>query len=484
MAHGGTTFGLWGGCDRPFKPDTSSYDYDAPISEAGWVGEKFEQFRAVMKPYLLPGETLPDPPAPMPVIEIPPFTLTESAPVLANLPPKMIRDASPKSIEAYDISRGLISYRATLPAGPAGTLEPALVRDLAWVYLDGRPAGTIDTRVRRSRVTLPARTKPVTLEVLVYTIARVNFGVEVHDRKGLQGPVRVVPKAGAPLLIEDWQIRAIDFGADATLPPLVWQTGPATAPAFWRGSFGVAAPGDTFLDVSKWGMGVVWVNGHCLGRFWNIGPTQTMYLPGPWLKQGTNEIVVLDLNGPEKPEIAGVKVPVLDQLRPEKDTLPRTKRGQLLLTGVGPAHVGAFAPGIAPQEIRFAKTMTARQFCLESIDAFDGKEYAAVAEIALLDREGKTLNQSAWSIAYVDSEEIMGEDGSAINAINGQASDHWHTEWSASQPPHPHRLVIDLGADVAIAGFRYTPRQGAADAGGRIKNYRVYLGERLVAPAN
>ena len=484
MAHGGTTFGLWGGCDRPFKPDTSSYDYDAPISEAGWVGEKFAQFRAVMKPYLLPGETLPEPPAPMPVIEIPPFTLRESAPVLTNFPAATIRDASPRSIEAYGISRGLISYRATLPAGPAGTLEPALVRDLAWVYLDGQPAGTIDTRMRHSRVTLPARTKPVTLEVLVYTIARVNFGAEVHDRKGLQGPVRLQPKDGAPILIEDWQIRAIDFGADATLPALAWQTGPATGPAFWRGSFGVAAPGDTFLDVSKWGMGVVWVNGHCLGRFWNIGPTQTMYLPGPWLKIGTNEIVVLDLSGPEKPEIAGVKIPVLDLLRPEKDSLPRTKRGQLLLTGVAPAHTGAFAPGIAPQEIRFVKTMTARQFCLESIDAFDGKEYAAVAEISLLDPNGNTVNQSAWSIAYADSEEVMADDGSAINAINGQASDHWHTEWSAAHPPHPHRLVIDLGADVAIAGFRYTPRQGAADAGGRIKNYRIYLGERLATPPN
>jgi beta-galactosidase len=209
-----------------------------------------------------------------------------------------------------------------------------------------------------------------------------------------------------------------------------------------------------------------------------------MYLPGPWLKQGTNEIVVLDLQGPETPTIAGVNVPVLDQLRPEKDTSAHPKRGQLLLTGVRPAHVGTFAPGITTQEIHFAKAVTARQFCLESVDAFDGKEYAAVAEIALLDSDGKTMNQSAWSIAYADSEEIMGEDGSALNAINGQASDHWHTEWSASQPPHPHRLIIDLGANVSVAGFRYTPRQGAADAGGRIKNYRVYLGERLVAAPN
>ena len=126
--------------------------------------------------------------------------------------------------------------------------------------------------------------------------------------------------------------------------------------------------------------------------------------------------------------------------------------------------------------------MNARQFCLESIDAFDGKEYAAVAEIALLDGEGKIMNQSAWTIAYVDSEELAGEDGSASNAINGQAADHWHTEWSGAKPAHPHRLVIDLGASIRVSGFRYTPRQGAADAGGRIKNFRIYLGEHLATP--
>jgi beta-galactosidase len=243
----------------------------------------------------------------------------------------------------------------------------------------------------------------------------------------------------------------------------------------------VAASGDTFLDVAKWGTGIVWVNGRCLGRFWNIGPTQTMYLPAPWLKPGANEIIVLDLIGPEEPIMAGVKIPVLDRLRPEKDSRPRPNRGQLRLNGVAPAHEGAFAPGTAQQEIRFATAADTRQFCLETIDALDGREFAAIAEIALLDGEGKIMNQSGWTIAYADSEEIGGEDGSASNAINGQAADHWHTEWAGSRPPHPHRLIIDLGANVRVSGFRYTPRQGSENAGGRIKNYRIYLGEHLVA---
>ena len=69
----------------------------------------------------------------------------------------------------------------------------------------------------------------------------------------------------------------------------------------------------------SWGKGLVWVNGHNLGRFWNIGPQQTMYVPGPWLRSGNNQVVILDLLGPEKPVVAGLEKPILDQLRPELD---------------------------------------------------------------------------------------------------------------------------------------------------------------------
>jgi beta-galactosidase len=266
MAHGGTTFGLWGGCDRPFRPDTSSYDYDAPISEAGWVGEKFKAYREGIRPFLAPGETLPPAPERNPVMAIPAFALKQSAPVFANLPARVIEDVSPKPIELYDISRGLVAYRVTLPAGPAGVLAAAKVRDLAWVYVDGKQVGTMDTRHRRFSVALPARAKPATVDILLYTIARVNFGIEVHDRKGLHGPVSFTPKDGQPQSVENWQIRAIDFDADGVLPPLEWKTGRPQGPAFYRGSFEASRSGDTFLDMSGWGQGVVWINGRCLGR--------------------------------------------------------------------------------------------------------------------------------------------------------------------------------------------------------------------------
>jgi beta-galactosidase len=483
MAHGGTTFGLWGGCDRPFRPDTSSYDYDAPIGEAGWIGEKFAAYRKAMTPFLAPGETLPEPPPRMPVMTIPAFALNESVPLAACLPQRVIRDAAPRPIEQYDISRGIVAYRVTLPAGPAGTLEAARVRDLAWVEVDGKPVGTMDTRYRRFKVALPARSKPATVDILLYTIARVNFGIEVHDRKGLHGPVSFRAAGGEPQPLENWEIRAIDFDADGVLPPLVFRRGRSKGAAFWRGGFEAGKGADTFLDMSGWGQGIVWINGRCLGRYWSIGPTQTMYLPGPWIRKGRNEVVVLDLTGPHEARIAGLAEPILDRLQRERD-LPRPPGTVgLRLDGVGPVHDGEFAQGSASQDVRFKTPARGRQFCLESLDAFDGKLYAAVAELALLDRDGKTIEQSAWTIAYVDSEEANREDGGALNAINGQNSDYWHTAYSGagSGSRHPHRLVIDLGKEVEVAGLRYVPRQGRDDVTGRIRHYRAYVGARLAS---
>lgn len=480
MAHGGTTFGLWGGCDRPFRPDTTSYDYDAPISEAGWLGEKFRTYRECLGKHLEPGETLPEAPAHLPVMAIPAFSLKETARVFANLPGAVIRDASPRNIEQYDISRGLVAYTITLPPGPAARLEAANARDLAWVYAGERLLGTMDTRHRRFGVELPARTEPTRVEILLYTIARVNFGVEVHDRKGLQGPVLLRTKDGAARELTGWEIRAIDFGDDGELPPLRWQTKRVAGPAFWRGSFDVKEQADTFLDMSSWGQGIVWINGRCLGRYWSIGPTQTMYLPGPWMEAGRNEVVVLDLTGPRASRIEGRTTPILDELHPERDLARPASNARPRLTGVAPVHSGQFASGPATQEARFEQPARGRQLCLEVVDSFDGKPHAAVAELALLGPDGKPMNQSTWTIAYASSEEAHKEDGSALNAINGQASDYWHTAYSEEVHPGPARLIIDLGASVDIAGLRYTPRQGPDTVTGRIRRYRVFVGDGLV----
>jgi beta-galactosidase len=239
--------------------------------------------------------------------------------------------------------------------------------------------------------------------------------------------------------------------------------------------------GDTFLDLRNWGKGFVWVNGHNLGRFWNIGPQQTMYLPGPWLRKGENEVLILDLLGPESTRIAGLEQPILNQLRPDHD-FARVQRPQVKLQIESAAAVlkGTFAPGATMQEIKFDHPVTGRFFCLESLSAQDGKPYAAVAELDLLDAASKPLSHEGWTVAYVDSEEREQEDGTAENAIDGQTANFWHTQWGAVSPNHPHQLVLDLAKSSTLTGFRYVPRQGAENVGGRIKDFRVYVGDDLV----
>ncbi|HWX22883.1 MAG TPA: beta-galactosidase [Candidatus Binatia bacterium] len=478
MVHGGTTFGLWSGADRPFKPDTSSYDYDAPISEAGWPTDKFFKTRDLFAKHLRPGETIPEPPAKNPVIRFAPVEVAECAPVFDNLP-SPIADKQPRTMEQYDQGHGCILYRTRLPAGPAATLEAAAVNDFGLVFLDGQRTGFMDRRSRNFKVPLPERKQPVTLDILVEAVGRINFGLEVHDRKGLHGPVRLMTKQGQTSELADWQIYRLPLDGDM-LAGLHYRRAKASGPAFWRARVDINHPGDTFLDLRSWGKGVTWVNGHCLGRFWNIGPTQTMYVPGCWLKRGRNEFVVLDLLGPEKPAIAGLEQPVLNQLRPELD-FARARRPLVRLTLDAPVHTGQFRPGAEMQQIKFAAPAKGRYFCLESLSAQDGKPYAAVAELDLLDESGAPLSHEGWTIAFVDSEEREREDGSAENAIDGQVANFWHTEWGAVTPGHPHRLVLDLGQSRTLSGFRYVPRQGAATLDGRIRDYRVYVGDALIS---
>ena len=474
MAHGGTTFGLWSGCDRPFKPDTSSYDYDAPISEAGWATPKFFQTRELFAKYLLPGETLPDPPAPFPVIAIPSFELKETAPVFDNLP-VALADEMPRNMEAYDQGYGCILYRTTLPAGPATVLSAAAIRDFGYVFLDGRRVGILDRRLASAKIILPEHEADARLDILVEPMGRVNFGPEMADRKGLIAPITLGGKT-----LKGWEVfklpldgpmlAGLKFGKDSA---------GSNAPAFWRGTFVLEKTGDTFLDLRQWGKGDLWVNGHCLGRYWNIGPSQTAYLPGCWLHPGTNEVIILDLLGQQQPELAALEKPVLDELHPEKDFLKLHRPAVTLnLDAVTPIQAGTFAPGADTQEVMFALPAHGKYFCLESLSAQDGGSSAAVAELDLLGADGNSLSHEGWTVAYVDSEERQQEDGAAENAIDGQTANFWHTEAKNNSSNHQHVLILNLGQSQMVSGFRYVPRQDGND--GRIKDYRIYVGDNLI----
>ena len=356
MTHGGTTFGHWGGANNPaYSAMCSSYDYDAPISEAGWTTEKFFLLRDLLKNYLPGGESLPEVPAALPVIEIPEIHFNKVAPLFSNLPEaKQTVDIQP--MEQFNQGWGTILYRTTLPeATPAGTvLKITEVHDWAQIYADGKLLARLDRLKGEFTTILPALKKGTQLDILVEAMGRVNFDKSIHDRKGITEKVELVSGNQAKEL-KNWTVYnfPVDYSFikdkkynDTKILPAM--------PAYYKSTFKLDKVGDTFLDMSTWGKGMVWVNGHAMGRFWEIGPQQTLFMPGCWLKEGENEILILDLKGPAKASIKGLRKPILDVLREKAPETHRKDGEKLKLTGEKVTHEGAFTPGNGWQEVRFA----------------------------------------------------------------------------------------------------------------------------------
>jgi len=472
MVHGGTSFGFTAGANcPPFSPQVTSYDYDAPISEAGWAAPKFEVLRGVLTKHLAPGELLPAVPERNPVIEIPSMELTKCAPLFENLPaPK--RQERTACMESFDQASGCIMYRTTLPAGEAGLLRIQEVHDYALVFLDAKKVATLDRRRNQATVKLPARTARARLDVLVDTFGRVNYGGHIHDRKGITEKVELIAEGGTKVL-EGWEIYTLPLD-QRQLKGLRFKDGKTGDPAFYRAVFRLEKAGDTFLDLSSWGKGVVWVNGHNLGRFWNIGPHQTLYCPGPWLRKGDNEIVVFEINGAAEHRLTGKAEPILDVVR-EVASVKHRKPGESLdLSGLLPQASGSFAGGAGWQVVRF-EPVSARYVCLEALSSQTGDEYATCAELQVLDAQGKDLSRENWKVVYADSEETDGDDGNAENVFDLQPTTFWHTQWESAKPKLPHQVVIDLGSEQVVSGIRYLPRQ--ENPNGRIKDYKVYVGK-------
>jgi len=475
MVHGGTTFGTWAGANHPpFSPQTSSYDYDAPISEAGWDTPKFYALRETLMKYLEPGEIIPEVPSRKPTITIPEFKLTEVAPVFDNLP-KPLKSKEPLTFEELNQPFGSVLYRKHLPAGPAATLVITEVRDFALVYMDGKKIGILDRRQNQNTIVLPAHAKEITLDILVEAMGRINYGAAIHDRKGITEKVELITDQLVTELT-DWEIYPLPMSETIGFP-LNFRTDTCTFPAFHRGNLNLETSGDCFLDVSSWGKGLVWVNGHCLGRFWNIGPTQTMYLPAPWLKKGVNEVIVFDILGPKSTVLSGLELPILDKLNVTDAVNPHKKPGQVLnLKDEKPVLSGEFTNNADWKTVTF-KPAEGRYFCLEALNSFDKQPFTTIAELYLIGENGKELSRENWKVVYADSEEMTNEDGKADNIFDLQSTTIWHTQWADASPEHPHQVVIDLGGVEKVAGFKYLPRQDSKN--GWIKDYRIFLSKEL-----
>ena len=487
MTHGGTSFGHWAGANSPgFAPDVTSYDYDAPINEYGGTTDKYFQLRTMMQKYS--DEPLPPTPkAPARLINIRPFQMTEFAGILLGSD-SLVMDTPLRTMEELDQGWGSMLYITSLP-----TIESPSVltindcHDFAQVFIDTTYIGKID-RVRNEKsLQLPPVRKGQELKILIEAMGRINFGRAIKDYKGITESVLITGEADGHELtwnLKRWNILTIPDDYDAALNALkdgVSIDGPSTSVdtpfgprGYYRGYFTLKRRkgiGDTFLNLENFGKGQVYVNGHPVGRFWNIGPQQTLYVPGCWLKKGRNEVIVLDVVGPKSTEIFGQNTPELDKLNMEKSRTHNNPGDMPDLNSAIPAAEGELAAGNGWQTIRFKSPQTGRYVAIQALSTHDGKDEAAIAELYVRDADGNRVSREPWTVKYADSEDIHRGNYTGDKVFDLQESTYWRT---ARKTALPHLLVIDLGSSQTLTALDCLPRaeQGAP---GSIKAFRVFV---------
>ena len=478
MTHGGTNWGHWAGANSPgFAPDVTSYDYDAPISESGKITPKYEKLRETLAKYM-DGKKQAKVPDDIPTISVPAFEFTEVAPLFANLPePKS--DDTIRTMEEYDQGFGSILYRTTLPKiDRSATLTVTEAHDYAQIFIDGKYIGKLDRRNGEKQLDIPACAEGAQLDILVEAMGRINFGRAIKDFKGITEKVEL-KNGGRTTELKGWKVYNLEDRYEGykglKFEPLksVKDAQGQRVPGCYRATFHVEKPGDTFLNFETWGKGLVYVNGYGIGRIWEIGPQQTLYVPGCWLKEGENEILVFDIVGPKEARTEGLEEPILNQLLVNKPLTHRNKGEELRLAGETPVLSGSFKAGNGWQEMKFGKPVSGRYVCIEALNAQDGKDLACIAEMYLLDENGERLSREPWIVKYADSEDVSQVNRSADKIFDLQESTYWSTETGSA---YPHAVVIDLGAKHTLTAIQYLPRMESNVPGG-IKDFKVYVKE-------
>ena len=504
MTHGGTSFGHWAGANSPgFQPDVTSYDYDAPINEYGHTTPKYFELREMMAKHN-DGKKLPAvPKAPMPLISVPTFKFTEYKPLVYGYTKKTVEQA-PKTFEEYDMGWGTMVYVVSLPANDKPSTLTGEFHDFAQVYLENKYIGKIDRVKNEKSLDLPAMPNGGKLTIVVEGMGRINFGRAIKDYKGIVGNVTITsqspygeitlkPTAWAQLAIpDDYQnaVKALSGKsmADAELEEVVAKAhsdavikidpwGERKA-GYYRGFFNINKVGDTFINMEAFGKGQVYVNGHALGRFWQIGPQQTLYLPGCWLKKGKNEVIVLDVVGPKgEAGKVGTDVmptafcqdhPELDKLNLEKSNKHNEPGHRMDLNSDTPAWKGDLRAGNGWQTIKLDKPVTGRYFAFECNSSQSGDSQIAIAEVYLQDAQGNRIDRNNWVAYYADSEK---GNSTLDKMFDLQESTYWQTEKGAN---FPHLCIVDMGKEMTISAFEYLPRaeQGAP---GSVKGIKFFV---------
>ncbi|MEU2839728.1 beta-galactosidase family protein [Streptomyces sp. NPDC007076] len=311
MAHGGTNFAGWAGAnrsgpvqDQDFLPTVTSYDYDAPVDEYGRATEKFRLFREVLAEYV--DGPLPElPPEPVGLAVPVRAELTEWASLDAVLAALGDEEAAPSGVpptfEELGVDRGLVRYRVGVP-GPRRPYELSVtgLRDRAVVLVDGVRAGVLTEE--DSALGEPVA-GPAEVELWVESLGRVNYGPRLGECKGITGGVRHERQ-----YLHGVRARALRLDAfeePGAVAGVAFGSAEGAGPTgLFRGTFEVAGVDGTDhagLELPGWTRGFVWVNGFCLGRYWSVGAQRTLYVPGPVLREGVNEVWVLELEGAGAP---------------------------------------------------------------------------------------------------------------------------------------------------------------------------------------
>ena len=480
MTHGGTNWGHWAGANSPgFAPDVTSYDYDAPISESGQTTPKYWELRKTLAKYMY-GEEMAEVPQTIAPITVPAFRFTEYAPLFDNLP-LPAEGNEIKTMEEYDQGFGSILHRTTLPQIDEPSVLTFQAHDYAQVFIDGTYIGKLDRRMGEEQITLPTCREGAQLDILIEAMGRINFGVAIKDFKGMISEVELgLYRNGVKTdhVLKNWQTFNLpdeyEFYNSMKFEPLtsLGDNGSQRIPGCYRAEFDVEKPSDTFLNFETWGKGLVYVNGHAMGRIWEIGPQQTLYMPGCWLKEGKNEIIVFDIVGPNEAICEGLAEPLIDKLQMQKPNTHRSEGQNLKLRGEKPVMEGAFEKGNGWQEVLFDMPASGRYICIEALNAHNKRDKeACIAELYALDKEGNRLSREPWTIEYADSEDVTNGNHAADKIFDLQESTYWS---SGDENRFPHSIIIDLGEIHEISGIQYLPRM-ESDAPGSIRKYRIYV---------
>lgn len=300
MFHGGTNFGFMNGanCDpEPYLADVTSYDYACPLSEDGELSPRFEAYRNVLKKYVdIPDQVdiRPSQKRSFGMVELSETVgIFESLAVLGN----SHESVTPLPMEMYGQDYGFILYRTTVSGPRTGLLRVYGLHDRAQVFIDGQLMGILERETNTDELAIELA-RDSQLDILVENMGRVNFGPALLDRKGITGGVTVNDQYQF-----GWQVYPLPLDDLSRLQFIKRVTTHITTPTFLRGTFDVDNPADTFLRLSGWTKGVVWLNGFNLGRYWERGPQRTLYVPAPLVKHGRNELIIFELHGMQKPVI-------------------------------------------------------------------------------------------------------------------------------------------------------------------------------------